>query len=108
MPARKKKESCKESCYAKLSVCNLAMALGLVWGLGMFATAWLSIWFGLGGPIIKVLGSVYVGFEPSFVGSLWGLLWGFIDGFVGGALIALFYNCFRCCCCCPYCKKSRK
>lgn len=96
------------TCCTKLSVCNLGLAVGLVWGLAMFVTVYLSIWFGLGIPFVEIFSTIYIGYDFTPVGSLLGLFWGFLDGFIGGALIAFFYNLFSCCC--PYksCKTKRK
>lgn len=96
------------SCCTKISVCNLGLAVGLVWGLSMFATVYFSIFFGMGIPFVEIFSTIYLGYDFTFVGSLLGLFWGFIDGFIGGALVAFFYNVFSCCC--PYScgKKKRK
>lgn len=102
-----KMEENKSSCYAKLSVCNLAMALGLVWGISMFFLGLVDMTFHLGTPIVSALGSLYLGYKATFVGSLIGLAWGFLDGYIGGLFIALFYNWCRCCCPCPMCRKAR-
>ncbi len=40
-------------------------------------------------------GTVYIGFEPSFVGGIVGGIWGFVDGFIAGAVVAFFYNIFK-------------
>lgn len=104
----KSDKSCGVSGCGKLSVCNFAMALGIVWGLSMFLCALLSMTNGMAMPIVEVFSSIYLGFEPSFLGALMGLFWGFIDGFVFGGLLAFFYNYCSCKCPCTYCKKNRK
>lgn len=101
------KKSCC-CCTTRISVCNLAMSLGVVWGLAMLVTALLSMWLDIGTPFIVLFGSLYIGFEATMLGALLGLFWGFVDGFIGGALIAFFYNWFSCKCPCSYCKKNRK
>ena len=44
--------------------------------------------------MVAVLSSVYIGYSPTFVGSITGAVWGFVDGFIGGVLIAWLYNKF--------------
>ena len=95
-----------KSCYAKLSICNLGVAIGLVWGLGIFVLGLLSM-AQIGNPIIHVFGSLYIGYKATFLGCVLGFVWGFLHGFVNGALIAFFYNWCRCCCPCKYCKEGR-
>lgn len=96
------------SCYAnKLSICNLGMALGIVWGLIMFLAAILSFFFGIGMPIVEIFGTIYWGFDASLIGAVLGLLWGFIAGFIIGALVAFFYNYCATKCPCTTCKTNR-
>lgn len=78
----------------QLSIKGLALALGLAWGgsvalLGLAAS--LGWW---GRALVEVLGSVYVGFDPSPLGSAIGGLWAFVDGALGGIVIAWLYNRF--------------
>lgn len=78
--------------HAKLNVLGLGIALGLVWAISMLfvgMTSWLYSW---GNSFVDVMGSIYVGYKPTLVGSLYGTIFGFIDGFIGGVLIAWFYN----------------
>jgi membrane associated rhomboid family serine protease len=39
-----------------------------------------------------VVSSLYVGYEPSFVGAVSGAVWAFVGGLIGGALIAWLCN----------------
>lgn len=76
----------------KLDVPAFAVACGLTWGLGLLVLglmAWLADW---ATPLVRVLGSLYIGFGPTLVGSLIGSAWALIDGLIYGALLALFYN----------------
>lgn len=71
----------------------LGLAVGIVWGLGIFvATVWVRAVGG--GETMALLGRFYIGYTPSILGAFIGLVWGFIDGFIGGWLIALLYNIF--------------
>ncbi len=75
----------------KLNVKALAVGLGVSWGLAMLFVGWVSI-FGWGTKIVEMISSLYIGFEPSFLGGIIGAIWGFFDGAIGGALIAFVYN----------------
>jgi len=75
----------------RLSVLALAAGLGVSWGLGMLFAGWAAT-FGWGAEFVKVMGSFYIGFEPSVLGAIIGAVWGLVDGAIGGAIIALVYN----------------
>ena len=77
---------------ASLGVVSLGLAVGLTWALGVFVLGLMAGLFGWGVPIVAVLSSLYIGYMPSFVGSVTGAVWGFVDGFIGGVLIAWLYN----------------
>jgi hypothetical protein len=75
----------------RLSVKGLALALGVTWGAGVLFLG-LAGAIGWGRALVEVLGSVYLGFAPTPVGSIIGTAWAFADGAVGGAVIAWVYN----------------
>ncbi len=91
-------------CDKHLHVCCLGLAFGVTWGLAILITgliAWLGDW---GGAFVTGMGSLYIGYEGTFIGSIIGGIWGFVDGFIFGVVIAWLYNWF---CRCPcFCKKS--
>lgn len=97
-----------EHCSSKtrLSALALGIAIGLTWGLGVMILAMMA-WLGggWGSAIVSSLGSLYVGYAATGVGSIIGLVWGFADGFVTGLLIAWIYNAVLCCC--GSCKKNK-
>jgi hypothetical protein len=47
---------------------------------------------GWGRAMVDVLGSLYLGFRPTPLGSIIGGAWAFVDGAVGGAIVAWLYN----------------
>lgn len=100
-----KSSSC--NCCSRLSVCNLGMSLGIVWGLSMLLCGLLSMMWGVATPFVDLFSSIYIGFDSTVVGSIMGLVWGFVDGFIFGILIACIYNYCSCKCPCAYCKKNR-
>lgn len=75
----------------------LGMALGMTWGLGCLALGLLAMYCDWGAGIVEMLGSFYVGYAATLMGSVIGAVWGFVDGFIIGFLIAFFYNrCMGC------------
>ena len=77
-----------------LGVVSLGLAFGITWALGMFLLGIAAALFDWGVPVVAVLSSVYIGYSPSFVGSIAGAVWGFVDGFISGVLMAWLYNKF--------------
>lgn len=75
-----------------LNVKALALASGLLWGVGIFALTWWIIAFegATGEPTL--IGRLYRGYTISPAGSVIGLAWAFGDGLVGGGLFAWLYN----------------
>jgi hypothetical protein len=76
----------------KLNVKAFALALGLIWGFGLFfLTSWIMAFDGATGEA-TFIGHVYRGYDISPAGSLIGLVWAFPDGLIGGAIFAWLYN----------------
>lgn len=78
------------------------LAVGIIWGLwcfvaGMFIHGDLTM--------VSTMGSIYIGYGPTPMGSLIGGLWGLLHGFIAAFLIAWLYNCLCRCCKCRCCKK---
>lgn len=85
----------------RLCIVSFGLALGITWALGMFALG-LSAWlFGWGTNMVGVIGEMYIGFAPTFLGSLIGAVWGFVDLFITGVITAWIYNF-----CLKYCSKT--
>jgi len=93
-----------KNCSA-LSPIGLGISLGFIWALGLFFLGLLGAYAHYGLPFIRIIGSVYIGYHASFIGSIVGGIWGFVDLFIGGVIIAWVYNCVGRCCC-PSEKKS--
>ena len=74
----------------------LALSLAVVWALSLTFLAWVCAGFGYGLPMVQLFGSVYLGYDASFVGGLIGFVWGFIDLFIGVWLVVFVYRFFRC------------
>ncbi len=68
------------------------LAAGILWGLAVMVTGLLAAWFGYGKMFVDVVGSFYIGYQPTVPGSIIGCIWGFFDGLIGGFVFALLYN----------------
>lgn len=77
-----------------LNVLGLGCAVGISWGLGIFIMGLFATYFNWGVDFVNVLGSLYIGYCPTLVGSFIGLIWALVDGFIGGVVIAWLYNYF--------------
>ena len=83
---------------SKHCVCKIAVALGLAAALWIFVLGLLGMWFGYGLSMIHMLGSVYIGFEATWLGSVIGAAWAFAKTFLF-IVVAGFMYCgiTRCC-----------
>ncbi len=81
--------------YTKLHVLAFGFAFGI---LGAFSTFIMGLFAmrGYGVAYVAMVSSLYIGFAPTFLGSVLGAIWGFFDLFVFGILLAALYNCFSC------------
>jgi hypothetical protein len=71
----------------------LGTALGLVWGVSIFITTWVSFYTGYAELFLRTMaGSIYPGYSVTPLGSFVGFIYSFIDGLIGGYLIAWIYN----------------
>ncbi len=75
----------------RLDVKGLALGTGTAWGLCVLLAGWAAA-FGWCDTFVAVMGSVYIGYGPTWIGGIVGGAWGFLDGAVGGAVIAFVYN----------------
>ena len=94
----------KASC-TKLHPVSLGLAFGILWSISLVIVTILAMLYAYGTPFVALLGSVYIGYEATLLGTLIGAVWAFLDGFIGGLLLAWLYNlCLSCCC--KYCDVS--
>lgn len=72
----------------------LGLALGLVFGLGVFIATIILLIKGGGqvAPHLALLGQFFIGYQVTFGGSLIGFLHGLFFGFIVGYVIASLYN----------------
>ena len=76
----------------KLDAMKFGLAFGIIYALIFFVYALAAALFGVGGEMIKLIGSLYLGVSASFLGAIAGAIWGFAVGFVFFWLGAEIYN----------------
>lgn len=80
---------------SKLNVKALGLALGIIWGVSLFVMGVVAMLApNYAADFVRAIGSKYIGYAPTIVGSVIGAVWGFIDAGIGGLLIAWLYNKF--------------
>jgi hypothetical protein len=79
---------------AKLDVKALGLALGITWGACTFLVGLTAMFWGWGIGFVDAIGTLYIGYDISILGSIIGGLWGFVDAGIGGVVIAWLYNRF--------------
>jgi hypothetical protein len=92
MAKTKKSESKPKSNIGNLNAIRVGLALGKVAGIYMVLLALFSKLFGWGGLLLRLIGSIYVGYDTSLKGVIIGAVWAFIDMFIAGWLFAQIYN----------------
>lgn len=80
---------------------KLGLAGGIIWGLCTFVCTVLAIYTDYSKDFLKILMSIYPGYDISWGGAFLGLIYGFVDAFIGLWLLGVLYNWFSGCCCCP-------
>lgn len=73
----------------------VALAGGWSWALFLFLGGLGSMWISSWKQIVNWIGQFYVGYAPSFVGSIVGAVWGFFDIFIGLYVFCWLYNYFH-------------
>jgi hypothetical protein len=84
----------------KLHAVSFGLAFGVLGAIYAFIIGLIAM-TGYGIDYVHFVGSLYVGYAATFIGSIIGAIWAFIHGFIAGAIIAGLYNYF----CCRVCKK---
>ena len=84
---------------SKCKICpvSLGLSLGVFWGVSIFLMGLLAHFYMYGRPFVAAVGQLYIGYDPSIVGSLLGGFIGFVDAFVMGYIIAWLYNLYSSC-----------
>jgi hypothetical protein len=64
-----------------------ALKYGMVFGLILLVLVLLSMIFGVGTPIVELLGSLFHGYTSTLAGGIIGFLWGLVAGYVVSILM---------------------
>ena len=86
--------------HLKMSPVALGLAFGITWALGVLFVGIMALYIeSYGAAFINSMGSIYMGYEATFLGAIIGTVYAFFDGFIGGVIFALIYNCCIKCTC---------
>ncbi len=77
-----------------LGVISFGLAVAVTSAVFTFFLGLMATFFGWGTELAAALSSLYIGFSPTFVGTIAGAVWAFVTGFAGGVMIAWLYNRF--------------
>jgi hypothetical protein len=78
----------------KVDVKALGLSCGIMWGSAMLILGLLNTFSTWGSGLEELMGTLYIGYKPTIVGSLIGGIWGFFDAGVGGVILGWLYNKF--------------
>ncbi len=79
---------------AKLGAISFGLAIGVTAAIFAFVLGLAAGMLGWGEIVVGILSHLFIGYQPTFVGSIAGAVWAFVNGFIGGVLVATFYNLF--------------
>ncbi|MBN2689889.1 MAG: bacteriophage holin [Gammaproteobacteria bacterium] len=86
--------------YAAIHPMAFGLAIGVLWALWVSVAAIIVVVlqnYGISNyaaSFVKVVASIYPGYQATMQGALIGAMWAFFDGFVGGVILAWLYNFF--------------
>lgn len=80
--------------HTTLGVISFGLAVAVTSAAFTFFLGLMATFFGWGVELAAALSSLYIGFSPTFVGTIAGAVWAFVTGFVAGITIAWLYNRF--------------
>ena len=86
-------EGSKCGCVVKIGV-----ALGLASGLFTLIAGLIAAFSGYGLPMISLMGTLYIGYAPTVLGSIIGAIWSFVHTFIFIMVAGGFYCLISRCC----------
>ncbi len=78
----------------KLSIKAMGLAIGVTWAVYITFLGLFACYMNWGTPFVDIMGSLYIGYKPTIIGSIIGGAWALVDGAVAGVIIAWVYNKF--------------
>ena len=79
----------------KCDVLALGLGIGIILAVYAFLLGLIAWWWDWGTTLVLGISSLYIGYAPTFLGSIIGAIWAFVDGFIAGVVIAWVYNKFQ-------------
>ena len=76
----------------KLDEMKIALAAGITFAFCIFLTGLSTMLFNWGAKWVWILGTVYIGYKPTILGSIIGAIWAFVDAFILVYIFAWIYN----------------
>ncbi|MBU0629846.1 MAG: hypothetical protein KKC80_02875 [Candidatus Margulisbacteria bacterium] len=76
----------------KLDAVKFGLTLAIVWGGAVLCLGIMGDYLHWGLGLVKGIGSLYIGYKATPVGTLVGTIWAFCDAGIGGWLVAAIYN----------------
>jgi hypothetical protein len=78
----------------KLNAKAFGLACGVLSGAGMLLMGIIDTLSTWGDAWGQVMASIYLGYQPTILGSIIIGIWGFATGYIWGAILAWLYNKF--------------
>ena len=78
----------------KLNIKAFGLAMGILWAAYALLLGISSMALGWGTEFVRMLATVYKGYDATLIGCIIGSAWAFIDALVCGVLFAWLYNKF--------------
>ncbi|MFC1568100.1 bacteriophage holin [Candidatus Margulisiibacteriota bacterium] len=76
----------------KLDALKFGLAMGIVWAVAVLLMPLMGLIGGWGSALVKGIGGLYIGYQPTIGGAIIGMIWAFFDMGIFGLVIALIYN----------------
>ena len=74
----------------------LGVGIGVILAVYVFLLGIIAMWgWGETEELVGIISKLYMGYTPTFLGSIIGAIWAFVDGFIAGVVIAWIYNKFQ-------------
>jgi hypothetical protein len=93
-----KNEKCN---CAELCPFSFGLACGILWAICAFTMGMVVMMTAkeYGTAFVSSVGTLYIGYKATFLGSIIGAIWAFFDAFILGLVLIWLYNALKRCCC---------
>lgn len=78
--------------YSKIHPVSFGVAVGVISGLSTFFMGLMALFLYTGKPLVAMLGTMYVTYNPSLFNSVVGGVAVSVNGFIAAYIISLVYN----------------